>query len=427
MNVREDFLYFVWQFGHFNRAQLQTTDGEPVQIIRPGFRNPDAGPDYTQARIIIGGVQWVGAVEIHVSSADWDQHRHQSDAAYSQVILHVVWQYTRPVYRADGTPVPTIELQHKVDPRLISRYQYLQENASPIPCAAHFPAVADIYKRQALDQALTQRLSAKAQAIRQLLQRNQYDWEETAYQLLARNFGFKVNNEPFFRLATAVPKKVLLKHANNLTQMEALLFGQAGFLGVASEDAYVQLLQREYHFLSHKYSLSGRRLELHEWKFSQMRPASFPTLRIAQFAALLQQTPNLFSRLVEASSLPDALETFNGSVSPYWKTHYTFGKTTATTTDLGKTSKENLLINTAVPLLVGYGEESGNRSLPEKAIRWLESLSAEDNQIIRQWRELGLAVQSAFDSQAGLELYQQLCNAKKCLSCPIGVHLLRSS
>jgi hypothetical protein len=111
--------------------------------------------------------------------------------------------------------------------------------------------------------------------------------------------------------------------------------------------------------------------------------------------------------------------------SPYWQQHYTFGKATKSAAVLGKESKENILVNTVVPLLVCYAREKGNNAYLDKAIHLLEQLPAENNRITRIWKDLGLSVTHAFDSQGSIELYNQYCLQKKCLSCPVGMSLLK--
>jgi hypothetical protein len=423
--MQEGFLHFLWQFGYFNRNHLATTAGEPLQILHPGYPHTDAGPDFRQARLLIGQLEWVGNVEIHLRSSDWQAHQHHLDDAYDHVILHVVWQHDRDIYRKDHSLVPTLVLADKTPADLLTRYRYFISNTEKIPCAAQFREVKSLYKLQALENALLQRLAQKADMVKNLLQHNQYDWEETTYQLLARNMGFKLNSEPFLQLSRAVPLKLLHKHSDRLFPMEALLFGQAGFLDKPLDDAYYQQLQKEYAFLAHKYNLSGGKLPAHLWKFLRLRPANFPTLRIAHLAALIQAHKHLFSLFIHTESPKAFVQWLQVQPSAYWQAHYNFGKTTATTTTPGKESKENILVNTLVPLLVCYAREKGNNHYIDKAIGLLEGLPAENNRITRIWKNLGLPVAHAYDSQASIELYNHFCTQKKCLSCPVGLSLLK--
>lgn len=427
LHMQEDFLHFIWQFQYFSRHQLLTTTCEPLQIFSPGLANTHAGPDFSQARIRIGNIDWAGQVEIHIHASEWEAHHHQQDSAYDNVILHVVWQYDKPVYRKDGTLIPTLELKGRTDLQLISRYNYLMASRGVIPCASFFPAVPDIHKMQTLDKALMQRLQHKASAVKELLTASNYDWEETAYQWLLKSLGFKLNAEPFLQLARAVPLKLLQKHRDNLLQMEALLFGQAGFLETAATDTYIQSLKSEYKFLSHKYQITDLKLHVQQWKFAKLRPVNFPTLRIAHLAALLQKHQSLFSIFIHSNSSGELADILSVQPSVYWQQHYIFGSQTQATSQMGKESKMNIIVNTVVPLLTCYASEKDNEFYLTKALQLLESLPAENNYITRLWKDLQLPVKHAFDAQASIELYNNFCVPVKCLSCPVGVFLLKTN
>ena len=424
--MHESFLYYVWQFQYFNRKDLKTTDGEKIEIFKTGILNTDSGPDFSNAKIKIGDLEWAGTVEIHTKASAWEDHHHDADKAYDNVVLHVVWQNDKPVFRADGSAMPTLELQPLVNDSLISEYKKLVNSPSSIPCEKSFPSVTEFVKLSMLDKALMQRLESKAGQVIQLFNHNQHDWEEITYQLLARNFGFKVNYEPFFQLSQAVPYKILLKHGDSLLQMEALLFGQAGFLDHALKHEYMKLLQREYQLLVGKYSLASMQLNKSIWKYLRLRPANFPTIRIAQFAALLNTNKNLFSRIIESENLQDLKALFNVTTSEYWHSHYRFGhKTVRSLSGLGDSSIDNLIINTVVPLLVAYGKHKDEQLFVDRAVNFLQHIQPESNKITKSWVELGLPAKSAFDSQALIELNNNFCLKRKCLSCTIGVTILK--
>lgn len=426
--MNEDVISFLWKSQHFERQNLQTDTGEALQIMAVGQQNTNAGPDFTNARILIDGLEWAGNVEIHTRASDWQRHAHTRDHAYDSVVLHVVWENDAPVFRTDGTALPTLTLKSRVLPHFLPKYYALLENTDVIPCAGQFGQVPDLPKLAMLDRALMQRLERKAVFVQQLYQRNQDDWEETAYQLLAHNFGFKINAEPFLRLAQGLPFKILQKHRDNLTQIEALLLGQAGWLqNQESNDEYPVLLRREYDFLAAKYGLKPQQLNPHEWKMLRLRPANFPTVRLAQLAALVQQQPSLFSLFINVENTAELARALQAKQSSYWQTHYQIGKeTNGKVAALGRTSVENILVNTVVPLLVAYSQAKDNRNLLDKALQLLENLPAEQNHITEKWNNLGLKVKSSFDSQAVIELYNGFCIPKKCLNCSVGVSLVRN-
>ncbi|GAB2593874.1 DUF2851 family protein [Spirosoma areae] len=427
----EAFLYFIWQYQYFKTKDLSTTDGETVQVLQPGFRNHDAGPDFTNARLLINGVEWVGTVEMHTRTSDWLAHRHQHDRAYDNVILHVVWQDDRPasgrrVDRANGTPLPTLELSPLADADLLNRYYRLHESADSIPCAGQFRSVSPLRVTSMLDKAMLQRLERKASAAMAVFEQTGGDWEETTYRLLAMTMGFKVNTEPMAQLSRAVPLKAILKHRDVLLQVEAMLFGAAGLVDVEESDDYVAVLQREYTFLAAKYALADKQVAAHAWKWGRLRPANFPTLRLAQLARLVTHHPSLFSLFVGTNDVGTLLKSLQLSPSGYWQSHYRFGKEADKTVPaLGPDSASTIVINTGVPLLAAYAQHRGQPAYIDRAIRLLEQLPAEKNRLTERWDTLGLGIHTAFDSQAAIELYNEFCSVKKCLSCQIGAGLLK--
>jgi len=423
--LTESFLHYLWQFQYFSKKELTTTHGESLQIFHPGIRNSHAGPDFSDARIAIGNLEWRGTVEIHIKASGWYDHHHGEDAAYENVILHVLWENDKPVVRSDGSVMPTLELKDRVDLTLWSKYKSLFTSAESIPCAQSWPAVQDVIKLSMLDKALTQRLESKAKRVLEMLEKNLGDWEETCYQLVCMNFGFKVNTDPFLQLSRALPYKILLKHGDQSLQQEALLFGQAGFLDKVSDEEYPKLLQREYTLLSKKYGLEKSQLHKSQWRFLRLRPANFPTVRLAQLAALIHRKKNFFSLVLAAQSYDELFTLLKTEQSVYWKTHYQFGKTTEHVPALGKSSIQNIIINTVVPLLAAYSIAHDDQLYMERAIEVLHHLPAEKNVITRHWTELNYTVKTAFDSQALIELYNSYCQKRRCLDCVVGSFLIR--
>lgn len=422
--MNEAFLHYLWQFQQFDKSNLQTISGEKISILKTGILNTDAGPDFTNARLQINEIEWVGNVEIHIKSSDWQLHKHQYNEAYNNVILHVVWENDQPITRQDGSLIPTLELKSITEIQLLDKYQYLIDNQAIVPCKEQFSEVSDLSKFAILDKVLARRLQQKAQIVEQLFEQNKGDWEETAYQLLARNFGFKLNSETFLRLAQNLPLKVLQKHRDNLTQIEAMLFGQAGLIDVVDE--YSEKLNKEYDFFSAKFSLKPNQLASYEWKFLRTRPANFPTIRIAQLAKLITQQQSFFSLFTQTNSIEDLRNTLKTEQSAYWQEHYNFGKVSGKKlVGLGKDSINNILINTVIPLLACYSEKTDNQDLMARCVYFLEALPAEENHITEMWESLGLKIKSAFDSQASIELYTNFCTQKRCLQCNVGIEILK--
>lgn len=422
--MNESFLHYLWQFQYFDKNELFTSQGESLSILKTGILNSDAGPDFFNAKIKIGNIDWVGTVEIHLKSSDWFVHHHETDSAYDNVILHVVWENDKTVLHKNRE-LPTLELKSRVSESILKEYKKLINSSSTIACEKVLIKVDSLVKLSMLDKALMQRLEAKANQVIDLLKLNQNDWEETAYQLFSKNFGFKVNTDPFFQLSRSLPYKIIQKQ-NSLIQVEALLFGQAGMLETKTKDEYISLLFREYQLLAQKYSLTNSRLSPSQWRFLRLRPSNFPTLRISQLASILFSSKNLFSKLIEVDSYGSLKKILEAEQSGYWKTHYRFGaKAKNKVASLGDSSFENIVINTIVPLLVAYGKYKDEQRPTDKALDLLNQLPAEENKITRLWNDLGLKVKNAFDSQALIELHNNFCQKRQCLNCNIGSSILK--
>ena len=423
--MKEHVLHFIWQHQYFNHNDLQCEDGQLITIIKKGNKNTNEGPDFDLALVKIGNIEWAGTIEIHIRSSDWNLHRHSAHNAYNNVILHVVWDNDTQIINNDGMPIPTLVLKNNVSKELIAKCNSLIENIQPIPCSSQFENVNYLTKIGMLERVLVSRLERKAELVLGLLDQNKGDWEETAYQVLAQNFGFKVNAAPFLRLAQNLPFKMLLKHTEDTLQMEALLFGQAGMLEEESVDEYYWSLKREYQFLSHKYQLSANKLAKNEWKFMRMRPPNFPTIRLSQLASLLVAAKGFFSQIIEQENLGKLKNLFAVQQSEYWQKHYQFGKISARKLNgIGAEAADTLIINTVCVILVAYSIYKSDEEYLEKAMQLLEQLGCEGNAITRQWDELGVHAKNAFDSQAQIELFNEYCTKKQCLNCMIGHELL---
>jgi hypothetical protein len=424
--MNESFLHYLWQFQYFDKTDLRSVEDEPITVLKTGQLNSNSGPDFSNAKIQINGMEWVGTVEIHIKSSDWNMHQHQIDAAYENVVLHVVWENDRPIFRKDNTPIPTLELKDRVEFSLLKEYKKLVNGTGAIACERSFARIDDLVKLSMMEGALMQRLENKANLVNELLKLNQGDWEETCYQLLAKNFGFKVNSDPFYQLARSLPYKIIQKQSSQL-QVEALLFGQAGMLETKTKDEYITSIFHEYKLLAQKYQLKESQLSPAQWRFLRLRPANFPTVRIAQFASLLYISKNIFSQVISAASFSSVLKLLAVNQSTYWISHYRFGKKAkGSVPSIGESSIQNIVINTVAPLLVAYGKYKDEQSFIDKAIELLQQLPAEQNKITRTWNSLGLKVKTAFDSQALIELYNNFCQKRQCLNCSVGVSILKS-
>jgi hypothetical protein len=422
----EEFLHYIWNLKLFNTLNLTTTKGEKLEIIKSGILNTDAGPDFFNAQIKIGNTKWAGNVEIHVNASDWNKHNHQHDVAYNNVILHVVFNDDVIVNRLSGEAIPTLELKEKIDNKLYERYLNFKESKDWIPCEKQISSTSVLTVNSTIDKLLLERLERKSISIVNSLKLNNYNWEETFYRHLARNFGFNVNAEPFELLAKSIPSVVIAKHKNSLFQIEALLFGQSGLLNEHFKDKYLCDLQNEYVYLKQKFKLNS--IDAHLWKFLRLRPVNFPTIRLAQFAGLIYRSSHLFSKIMETENLGTLKLLMNTDVSEYWQTHYVADKSSPEKTKhLGDEAINNIVINTIVPFLFVYGRQKNEEKYIDRALLFLEQIPGEQNAIIKKWKILNMPVNTAYLTQALLQLKNEYCSHKKCLSCAIGNELIKKS
>ncbi|MDO9258231.1 MAG: DUF2851 family protein [Bacteroidales bacterium] len=421
--MTEEFLHYIWQYRLYSpNLVLQT--GEQVEVLHPGVHNTDSGPDFFNAKIRIGKTIWAGNIEIHILSSDWKRHNHQQDMSYDTVILHVVWRDDLPVFRKDSTQIPTLELDGLYNEN--SWKNYLKFMASPkwIPCDTMISNVDSFLRNAWLDRVLVERLERKSLQVEHILSLTKNDWSHTFYRLLAHNMGFKLNNQAFEMLAQSLPYQFLAKHADDLFQVEAMVFGQAGLLGTSFTDEYPQKLKKEYEFLKSKFDLTP--IDSHLWRFMRLHPGNFPTLRLAQFASVIHHSKSIISELFSSNDVKTYRNLFGAEASGYWNTHYTFDKPSALKRKtLGLSSIDLLIINLVAPILVAYGRWKNDTPMIEKAVDLLMQLKSENNTYTRNWVKIGIFAKDAAISQSLIELKSQYCDNKKCLSCAIGIQLLK--
>lgn len=421
--MNEMLLQFIWQYSLYNPVGLKTANGEGVTIVHPGTHNHNAGPDFENAKIKIGNTTLVGNLEIHIKASDWRKHKHDDDKAYQNIILHVVYDDDEQSLHHQ---FPKIELKKHIPAYILERYTNLIQTTQPIPCAHQLANVNNIVKESWLNRLLAERWEEKLFEWKDLLEQTKGDWRNLLYWRLAANFGFKVNATPFLMLAISLPVNILAKHKDNLLQIEALMFGQAGMLDKDFVDDYPNDLKNEYLFLKQKYQLTP--IPAHLWKFLRMRPPNFPTIRIAQFAALVHKSLHLFSKVIEAISLKEIHQLLTVTASDYWSAHYRFDEFQRRIyrKSLGTDSIDNIIINTIAPVQFLYAHFQGKVIEQQKAIDLLSTVNAENNKFITLWEENKWTPKNALQSQALLQLFHHYCTHKKCLDCAIGLNIIKS-
>ena len=420
----EQLLHYVWKHKIFPLKELKTTTGQQVEVIDTGLANTDAGPDFFNAKLKLDGVLWIGNIEIHERSSDWFKHGHHADTGYNSVILHIASEIDTEISRSNGERIPQIQL---ICPEAVrTNYKELLETDSYPPCYRIIPSLPPFTAHSWMTALQMERFEQKATLLNERLKRCQGNWEDAFFITLARNFGFGLNGDAFETWAHRLPFRAVDKHRNDLFQIEAIFFGQAGILEDSDGDGYYLRLKKEYTYLQYKFGLIPMDASL--WRFLRLRPANFPHIRIAQLACLYHRAYGLLSRIMETETLQGVRDILKGGTSEYWLTHYTFGGSSPSRPKtLSNTSLDLLIINTVVTFLYAYGLHKGNRVLCARAGSFLEELKAENNYITRMWEQYGMKASNAADSQALIQLKKEYCDKKKCLYCRIGYEYLKRS
>ena len=430
----EQLLHYVWKHKMFPLKELMTTDGRKVEVIDSGLHNRNAGPDFFNAKVKIDGTLWVGNVEIHDRSSDWYRHGHDHDSAYDNVVLHVAGVIDSEVQTTSGQQLPQLQLD--VPPMVQQQYDELLKTDQYPPCYKIIPDLSLLTVHAWMAALQTERLERKTEDIRKRADRCNGSWEDAYFVTLARNYGFGINGDAFEQWAYHVPLSAVGKHRDDLFQIEAIFMGQAGLLELdtvpahyqknALNEGYFAKLRNEYQYLAHKFSLQPMNATL--WRFLRLRPQNFPHIRISQLANLYYERKASLSKLIECQSVKEMQEMMRTHVTPYWETHYTFGsESPENSKHLSPFSLNLLMINTAIPMLFAYGRHASKEQLCDRAFDFLEELKAENNHIIRMWRDCGLEVKNAGDSQALIQLKKEYCDRKDCLRCRFGFEYLRKN
>ncbi len=424
--MKEDFLHYVWQYRLFSLKSLRTVNNEDISVITSGYYNRNTGPDFLNAQLKIDHQTWVGNVEIHLKSSDWYVHQHETDKNYDAVILHVVYENDVDVFMKNNQLLPTLELKNNIESSVFENYKKLfNKKTNWILCEKQILKTNAFLLENWKERLYFERLENKALFIKNLLQQSNNDFEAVLFWLLSKNFGLKVNGEAFLSLAKSLDFSIVKKERFSLHTLSALLFGQAGFLSENIEVGYFKSLQKEYEFLTHKYLLNP--MAKNQFQFFRMRPANFPTVRIAQLISLYHKHQNLFSKLMNTSHVTGFYEILTVEVDDFWKTHYTFEKSAKKSAK--RTTKsfiDLLIINTIIPLKFVY--QQAKRTLDEEEIlSQIKQIKPEKNAIISAFNSLNIKTKSAFDTQALLQLKNNYCDTKNCLQCAIGNSLLRTN
>lgn len=421
--MQEDFLHYIWQHKKMSVAHLKTTQHEALEIVSVGQHNTNSGPDFFNAQLKIADQLWAGNVEVHVKSSDWFVHNHETDQAYDNVILHVVWEHDTEIFRKNNSIVPTLELKEVVDKTVLLNYsKLLSAKDKWINCEADFAEVAPFVLESWLERLYIERLERKSETIEKLLQDSKNNWEAVLFKMLAKNFGLKVNGEAFFSMANAVDFQIIRKLQNNQSTLEALFFGLTGLLDQDIQEPYFLVLQKEYRYLKRKYNLHDT--EVVPIQFFRLRPQNFPTIRLSQLATLYHLHSSLFSQIMEISSLKNIYKLFQVSTSVFWETHYSFGKVSKPSNKkITKAFVDLLIINTIIPIKFAYARHQG-KDVNDFLLELIQQIPSEKNSIVSAFNKIKKVSHTAMQSQALIQLKTTYCDKNQCLKCAVGNALI---
>jgi hypothetical protein len=423
--MKEDFLHYIWRYKKFDFKSLQTSKGEKLTIENVGSYLENAGPDFFNGQITIDNQKWAGNIELHLKSSDWYLHHHEKDTAYENVVLHVVWEHDVDVFRKNNVEIPVLVLKDYVSDELVTNFQSLASPKSWIYCENQIHDADVFVFSNWLERLFIERLERKQKPIDALFLELNKDWEAVLFCLLAKNFGLNTNGLAFLDLAQNIPFPIIRKEASDAVNLEALFFGFSGLLDSEKEDVFYKELQNRFGYLVLKHQLEIKRTI--PLQFFKLRPDNFPNIRLSQLAHLFSKNQQLFSDCIQVKSLKEVAKIFDVGVSEYWHTHYTFDKVSPKRMKkLSSTFIELVMINTIVPLQYAYFK-SRDEEIQESLMAMMHQIKPESNAIIDKFKSFGLPIKNAYESQALLQLKNEYCNKKKCLSCSIGIQLLNAT
>lgn len=424
--MQEEYLHYLWRLKRLPLNDLKLIDGRKVELVNSGWHNSDAGPDFFNGSVKIDGIQWSGNIEIHVKSSDWYLHKHQFDRAYDNVILHVVLIHDREIL-LNGQAIPTLELKNKIDRAHFEKFDVISNGNDEVPCAQHLKQVDMFNIQQQINVALFQRLERKGEELMKYLKDDVQDRKRALLITLFQSFGGRVNKLPMIELAQIIPFEIIAREKWETVRIEAILFGCAGLLNIEPEDEYTDQLVQSWRMLKSKYKLPE--MNPVSWKFSGMRPYSFPTFRLAQLSALLFHWDMDFKQSIKDKNVVQEFKiAFDKPVSKYWEKHFRLNVLSEKhNSKISENSFQLILINGIAPYLSYLQHIEHDFEYSDNALNLLENIPPEKNNITRSWKKIGVSPKNAAESQGLIELKNEFCNFKKCLSCKVGHEVLEKS
>lgn len=420
-------MHYIWKNRLLPKSKLVTTNGEAIIIIDNG-KECEADNLFREARIRIGNKEWSGNVILHYKSSDWEKELHRNNQCYDNVILHVTMENDCERLRKHGEAVHQLCIAYPQE--LENEFHNAQQHCCCLPCEAALAQQSSINIHNYLSRLLVERIEEKATAIEKAFIQCNQRWEGTLLRIIIRSFGFGIQGDVFEEWAKALDCNALGKHRDNKLQIEAIMFGQAGLLNEESipyyyrtqalTSEYYNNLLKEYRFLQHKFNL--KEIDHKAWGSG----SATPHIRIARIAALYHQKSIDFSSIAACETITGYYKLFDTTLQGYWSNHACFGGTeTVGCGGMKQRQMDIIIINAVIPILYIYGKRRNDSRLCGKAEELLYQLKSEENSIVRKWKDKGITVECAADSQAILQLDRKYCRLHNCTRCRFAYYYLK--
>ena len=399
--------------------------GRRFTVVSPGSRNALSGPDFLNARLQFEETLWAGHIELHVRASDWYAHGHERDPNFANVVLHVVWEYDADIFNTEQNPIPTFCIRDYIQPSLLHGYRenFERQGYTFLRCAGALEGIDKAVCSRWVTRMYLEKQEDLLNRLKSRSLRVNHHWEHLLFLGLFKRFGGNINGTVFLESAERIPFRVIQRIAENRMQLESLFMGMTGLLGAyRGGDPYFHLLRKEFRFLRYKFKLPGPLSGPPE--FYKLRPSNFPTIRLAQLASIYHQHTLLFPKVVLFKNPEDFYGAIKVGVSPYWKTHYVFGKPTRKRSKIiSRRFADLVLVNEIIPLRNYYMRSTTGRA--DINTELAKGVKPEKNSITRQFEVAGIRNENGVHSQGLLYLHKNYCLKNRCLHCAIGHYVLK--
>lgn len=420
-------LYYIWSKGLLQKKTLQTTGKKTVRVLYTGKCDTENPHIFRDAKVEIDGTVWCGDVVLHENNST-RPHNTQDTENSGCTILHICLSgdCDTAIIKEKQTECLSLEIPKE----LACEFKTAEQRSRRFPCEATIAELPTIQLHSTLSRLLAERLEEKQKIIDRIFTQCDQRWDDTLLKVAIRSFGFGIQSDVFEEWGNLLNTQALGKHSNNLTQVEAILFGQAGLLDEESIPCYYRQyaigndyfneLKREYSFLRNKFGLAS--IDYRKWGAGN----ATPHLRIARIASLYYHKRLTISGITESYTLTELYRLLNTPLEGYWQNHTCFGGTeTCGNGAMRQKQVDVIIINSVVPLLYIYGRHRREETLCSRAEELLHQIESEENSIIKRWRGQGVVVDCAADSQALLQLNRRYCRINNCTECHFGYHYIK--